>query len=208
MLMAGALVCFEGIDGAGKNTQSTLLVKKMQERGRRVSLHSYPDYGSRYGKIIREFLDGKINLDVNELFLLYLLDMVKDKREINEELSRGDIVVMDRYFITTIAYQCAGGFDYGDARKIEEVMRLPVPSLTVYLDVSVDVSLERKLRQKGHADRFEQNKQYLSKVKEMYDRLYSEKYSGAVWTRIDATERPEGIHEKVLGMMALDKAQV
>ncbi len=207
--MAGFIICFDGIDGAGKKTQSDLLVKSMNEIGKNVSLHSYPDYESRYGKIIREFLDGKIEMDVNELFLLYLLDMVKDKKTIKEEIARGDIVVMDRYFPTTIAYQCAGGFDYDNARKLEEVMKLPVPSLIVYLDVSVEVSFERKSKQKGHqVDRFEKDKLYLTKVKEMYDRLYEEKYSGAQWIKIDATEKPEDIHQKVMGLVSVDRVQV
>ncbi len=199
--MTGIIVCIEGLDGAGKHTQALLLAKKLKRMGYKVSLHSYPEYGSRYGRIIKAHLRKKITLNVYEFFLMFVTDMVKDKVSVDEELIKGSIVVMDRYYISTVAYQSAGGFDFKKAKSIENAIGLTPPSVILYLDVPVDISQERKIRQKrlkGGADRHEADKTYLEKVKRVYDRLYKEGYGGARWVKIDGTGGREEIHGKIL----------
>jgi dTMP kinase len=102
--MRGILIDFEGIDGSGKKTQSRLLERELSQRGFPVSLFSYPDYESEYGKIINVFLEGKIDLNPDEQFLLYLLDIVKDKEEVIQKLQNGYVVIMDRYFLFFFFY--------------------------------------------------------------------------------------------------------
>jgi len=73
------LIDFEGIDGSGKMTQSKLLKNELLKRGFEIADFSYPDYDSEYGRRIKGFLDAKLNLSIDEQFLLYLIDIVKNK---------------------------------------------------------------------------------------------------------------------------------
>jgi dTMP kinase len=199
--MSGFIVCIDGIDAAGKNTQAVLLHDKLRELGFGVAAHSYPDYSSRYGKIIRDYLDKKISLSISELFLMFLSDMVKDKERIDKEVAKNNIVIMDRYFIDTIAYQSAGGFGYEIGKRIEEFIALPQPAIVIYLDIPTKVSLERKAKQGVKPDRHEENLAYLEKVRKVYDRLYEENYTGGTWVKIDGCESITDIHRRILSIV-------
>ena len=196
--MEGMIVCIDGIDSAGKATQARLLRESLDEKGIPVSVHSYPDYSSRYGKIISQHLFKKITLSVGELLLMFIADMAKDMEAVKQELKRGNLVIMDRYFIDTVAYQTAGGLNYDDVKMAEKVIGLPPPSLVVYLDIPVAVSFERTLKDKGEGDRHEADKAYLEKVGRVFDMLFEEKYTGAAWVKIDATMPVKEVHDKIV----------
>jgi dTMP kinase len=200
-LMEGFIVCIDGIDAAGKNTQSVLLHDRLKSMGFGVSLRSYPDYTSRYGKIIREYLDKKIMLSVSELFLMFLSDMIKDRDKIVEEIKAGDVVIMDRYFVDTIAFQTAGGFGYEVGKRIEEFIGITQPAIIVYLDIPASVALERKLKQGVKPDRHEENIAYLEEVRKVFDRLYEEKYTAGTWVKIDGTRSITDIHREILSVV-------
>ncbi len=194
--MEGLFICIEGIDGSGKTTQAKLLIEKLMQVHKKISLYSYPTHDSRYGKIIREeFLAGKVEMSVEEQFLLYLLDMQSDKKKIMSELALGRIVMSERYFISTIAYQSAGSFDYEKAKAVEEIMALPRPDIVFYIDLEPEIAFERKKKQKGKTDRFESAREYMNKVRNVYEKLYAERYGAKTWIRIDGTKNEEEIAE-------------
>lgn len=197
-VMEGMLICFEGIDGSGKATQSQLLKKELEAKGRKCMLLSYPDYTSEYGKMIDRHLHGGATLSVPELFLLFLADMLKDSDRVNGAIAKGQVVIMDRYFYSTIAYQCAAGFDYERAKAIEAAAGLTVPSVVLYLDIPASLTHERKMKQKQAADRNESNMKYMDAVRAFYGKLLSERYSRARWVRIDGTETIEQIQEEIM----------
>jgi dTMP kinase len=196
--MGGLLIDFEGIDGSGKKTQAKLLRKALLKKGFQVTVYSYPNYKSKYGQIVKRFLDGSINLNADEQFLLYLLDMVKDKKEVKQKLQKGFIVIMDRYFLSAIAYQCANHFDYDAAKKIVKLIDLPTPSIIFYLEIPMDVAYCRKRKQKGIGDIFEENKEFLEGVIKIYERMFKERFLSSSWVQLDGTEKPEVINRQVL----------
>ncbi len=199
----GFLICIEGIDGAGKRTQAGLLRDYLLAKGRGAVVYAYPDYESRYGKIINEFLSEKAEMEVGEQFLLYLLDKESSKKRIMDDLKSGKVVITDRYFISNIAYQVAGGFDYDAAKRIIELMELPEPDLVFYLSVPIDVSIKRKTEQKGKTDRFEGSGGYLAKVMDVYERLYADGYGAGTWIKIDGT----GSREEISTVIAAESAE-
>ncbi|MCL5428015.1 MAG: dTMP kinase [Candidatus Marsarchaeota archaeon] len=197
--MKGIFICIEGNDGSGKTTQVGLLKDALWKQGVDIGIYSYPTHDSRYGRIIRdEFLSGKVELSVEEQFLLYLLDMQADKKKIAADLSAGKVVITDRYFISTIAYQSAGKFDYEKAKAMEELMDLPRPDVIFYIDIPVLVAFERKMKQKGRADRFEGARSYLTKVGRAYEKLYNDRYGSRRWVKIDGLRSIEKIHREIL----------
>lgn len=196
--MPGVLVDFEGIDGAGKKTQSNLLAEELRQRQLSVTVHSYPDYRSRYGMVIKEFLNSRISLTVDEQVFLYLLDMIKDKQKLQQMLRQRHTVIMDRYFPSTIAYQCARGFSYEKAKRIVESTDLPVPSVIFYLQMPVDVTRPRMTQRGVGLDQFEVDGEFLSNVRAMYDRMIAEDFPSAIWRTLDGTKQPEVIHAQIL----------
>ncbi len=200
--MEGMIVCIDGIDSAGKATQAQLLKESLEAKGIKVSVHSYPDYSSTYGKIVNQHLHKEITLSVNELLLLFIADMAREAEAVRQELKRGDLVVMDRYFIDTVAYQTAGGLNYEGVKTIEKVIDLPKPSLVVYLDIPVAVSFERTMKDKGEGDRNEADKAYLEKVRDVFDMLYQEHYTGAQWVKVDGTMPIMEVRDKIMFAIA------
>ena len=195
--MRGIIIEFEGIDGSGKRTLSKMLKEELSKKNYKVCLYSYPDYKSKYGMIIKAFLDNEIELSVEEQFLLYLLDMLKDKKEIVQKIDDGFIVIIDRYFLSTIAYQCANNFDYGKAKYIIESIGLPLPNIIFYLEIPINLAIKRKSNQKSNLDRFEKNEQFLKKIIKVYEKMIKENFP-THWIRLDATRKLEKVHEETL----------
>ncbi|MCL4399381.1 dTMP kinase [Candidatus Parvarchaeota archaeon] len=186
--MAGRLIVLEGIDGTGKASQTALLEKRLRDAGKTVSVYSYPDYDSVYGKRIKAFLYNEIKLSIEELFFLYFIDIIKDNREVKEKLARGEFVLMDRYVFSTVAYQAAGGFDIEKSKSIVSLSGINKPDLVLYIDMPEDISMSRKYKQKesSSVDKFEKNRKFLLSVKKNYNTLLEENFYSDRWARIDA----------------------
>lgn len=194
--MPGIVIDFEGIDGSGKRTQAETLKDSFRAEGYKVVLYSYPDYDSPYGKIIKDFLDNKINLNPDEQFLLYLNDIVKDREDIRKRVSEGYMVILDRYIPSTIAYQCANNFDYEKAKEIIRLVDVSLPDIIVYLDTPVKLSEERKIKQKNHKDRFEGDAALLQEVRNYYEKMIYEGFPSR-WMRADGTREIKEISEEI-----------
>lgn len=167
----GKFIVIEGIDGAGSETQSKLLFNHLSKERKPVEKLTYPDYRTTIGKLIHRFLYGKYNFSPESQFLLYLIDFLKDKEKIENWLKQGKIVVSDRYFSSTIAYQCLKDFSLKNALKIADIFKLPRPDLIIYLKVSPQVSTEIKIKEKRKLDRHEKDKKFLKRVAQSYRRL-------------------------------------
>jgi dTMP kinase len=193
--MEGKIIVIEGIDGAGKATQAKLLKEELEKKGKKVSMYSYPDYSSIYGERIKSFLYKRINLEVDELFMLYIIDMVKDRGRIIEEAKKGNYVIIDRFFFSTIAYQSAGGFSYENGKEIVKLLDMPIVYKVFYINVPVNISMQRKEKQKGKmdVDKFESNKNFLSNVLTFYDKLKNECFHAKAWEEIDGSKSIEEI---------------
>ncbi len=193
--MEGKIIVIEGIDGAGKATQTKLLKEALEKEGKKVSTYSYPDYSSVYGERIKAFLYKKIDLKVDELFMDYIIDMVKDRYNIIDAVKRGEYVIIDRFFFSTVAYQSAGGFPYENGKQIVKLLDMPLVDKVFYIKVPVDISMQRKEKQKGKmdVDKFESNKNFLSNVSTFYDKLKNEGFHAKSWEEIDGSKSIEEI---------------
>ena len=196
------LIVFEGIDAAGKTTMSRMVVEHIRRKGLEASLFSYPNYTSIYGSIIKLFLESKIRLSHQELFFLYILDMYRERQEVEKALANGRIVVMDRYYTSTIAYQCSLGFDYEMAKKVIEYLDMPKPDTIVYLDIEPRKAVERKARQKN-LDVFEKDVEFLEKVRKMYWRLIDEGYPTKNWVVVDASKSIDNVFSYIVERLQL-----
>jgi len=107
----GKLIAIEGIDGSGKNTQVRLLQHELSTRGYSVYSTGFPQYESWFGKMVGQFLNGEFGplerVDPHFSALLYAGDRFEAKSRIMEALSRGSIVLADRYVASNLAHQTA-----------------------------------------------------------------------------------------------------
>ena len=167
----GKLIVFEGIEGAGAETQTNLLINFLKNNKKSLQKLEYPDYQGPIGRLIHQFLHKRYDFSPEIQFLLYFSDFVKDKEKINQWLKEGKIIICDRYFSSALAYQGLQGFPIKEALKIAQFFEIPKPDFIVYLRVSPKTSIKRKLKEKQNLDRNESNKKLLTKVTMAYERL-------------------------------------
>lgn len=184
----GLFIVFEGIDGAGKRTLSKYTKDILESKNLKVALFEYPDYNSIWGGIINRYLYNKIELSIEEEFFVYFIDILKDQAEIDKLLKEGFFIISDRYFSSTLAFQCAKGFNYQKARSTIDIMDVILPDLTIFLQIPAALALERKYKEKGLLDRHEEDKNLLKNVNLMYDKNLKENMLSKKWIKIDGSK--------------------
>jgi len=136
----GFLICVEGIDASGKTTQARLLARRLEEEGLDVVLSAEPTSGP-VGQIIKQVIRGGRRSPVLEAVLFSLDRYWHVHQTVGPALEEGRVVVLDRYYYSTLAYQGALGLDIGWLRKINSFA--PEPDLAVYLDIDPEEALRR-----------------------------------------------------------------
>jgi dTMP kinase len=194
--MKSRLVAIEGIDGSGGETQSSLLLDYLREKGIPAVRLEYPDYSFGIGKLIHEYLHERIELTPEALFLLYATDMVKDQKRIKALLKEGKTVIVDRYITSAMAYQTLQGVSLEKILRFCETFEMQKPDVIIYLDISPKTSMERKSREKGSLDRFESRKEFLTRLRRSYKNL-ADRRVFAPWFVVDG----EASREEVAGQI-------
>ncbi len=147
MLKKGILIAIEGIDGAGKSTQAKILKEKLKNKGFPVLLLKEPTT-SRWGKKIKELSKKKNSINPRKELELFVKDRKYNvKSNIIPALKSKKIVIIDRYYISTIAYQGARGIDKEFIKETNEKFA-PKPDITIILDIEPGESLSRIKREK------------------------------------------------------------
>ncbi|MBM4145279.1 MAG: dTMP kinase [Nitrospira sp.] len=197
--MKGRFISLEGIEGTGKSTQAKLLSDYLKEKGFEVVLTEEPG-GTQIGLRIRELLlsvEHKGMTAVTEL-LLYNASRSQHIREIIlPAISRGAIIITDRFTDSTIAYQGFGrGIDQGLIDSIDLIAtgRLR-PDITILLDLDAEVGLKRN---KGinKTDRLElEDLEFHQRVRNGYHNL-AEKEPERI-KLIDASADIQEIHNRI-----------
>lgn len=188
--LPGSLIVFEGIDGTGKSTQIALLAAALTNRGYEVITSREPTNGPFGQQLRASMLEGRLSPE-EELALFH--DDRRDHVEhlILPALVAGKVVLLDRYYFSTMAYQGARGFDPTDIRKQNEDFA-PVPNHVVLLELSVETALERIGARDGSGNTFEQEEslQTCSQIFASLDEPFIH--------RVNAEQSPEAVHAEVL----------
>lgn len=140
---AGLLLVFEGLDGSGKSTQLRRLAKRLRDAGARVTETAEPYMGGTWGTRIREMARSGKPLEPAEELRWFLEQRREHVRDVLEPaLAAGHVVLSDRYYLSTTAYQGARGLDR-EAILRENEAEFPVPDLVLLLDVAPAEGLGR-----------------------------------------------------------------
>lgn len=173
--MNGKFISFEGIEGTGKSTQARLLYEWFRDKGLEVILTEEPG-GTQIGLEIRKLLlsvEHKCMTPLTEL-LLYNASRAQHIEEvILPAIKRGAIVITDRFFDSTIAYQGYGrGIDLNLLDTIDSIVTADLrPDITVLLDLDVESGLKRN-RGINKTDRLElEDVEFHGRVRRGYHNL-------------------------------------
>jgi dTMP kinase len=170
-LMSGLFVVFEGIDGSGKSTATAEIARRLTVQGARNVVLREPTEKTDASREIRRILRTVKDIDARisrELLDLFLIDRLWDlENQIKPALASGAVVLLDRYYLSTAAYQAAA------VSETLEIMagyladsRILIPDLVVHLDLPVKTALGR-LQQRRTLDVFESEAK-LSGIAERY----------------------------------------
>jgi dTMP kinase len=197
----GVFLSFEGGEGSGKSVQAKLLTELLERRGRDVVLTREPG-GTAAGERIREIVlhAQEIALSPEAQVLLYSTARAQNVREvIRPALEAGKIVIADRFFDSTMAYQGHGhGVPLDHIRAVTALAcGDTIPDRTFLLDIPVDTGLGRSgWRAQSKWDRFEVlDTAFHTRVREGYLRLAAEEPGR--WVVIDADRDQAAIERDV-----------
>ena len=159
----------EGLDGTGKTTQSRILADRLEALGIEAVIQAEPTPG-QYGRLCREALSGRLDVTKSQLALLFTLDRIDHNKNgtdgIDKLLSEGKVVISDRYYYSTLAYQ---GVDVGmDWLKNANLGCADIrkPDLVIFLDLEPAKSLERiSASRDASAIEIYENMTYLTKIR-------------------------------------------
>lgn len=184
--MPGKFIVFEGIDGSGKSTQAALLARALENAGREVFATREPTADSPAALRLREIAKGaREGFTLADEVALFFEDRAWHvEHQIAPALASGAIVVCDRYWYSTAAYQGALG---ADAKDIAEKSRaqFPVPDLVVYLRVPPEHAFGRI---RANRKSLEAGYEKLDFLKEVFARYEAQVSSD--WLVVDGL-RPE-----------------
>jgi dTMP kinase len=199
--MAGLFVTFEGTEGSGKSTQIELLANRLIEL-KRVVLTLREPGGTRIGEEVRHLLKNRAAgagmFPETELLLMNASRAQLVREVIRPALCAGKVVLCDRYYDSTIAYQVYGReLDPNQAQRIIDFAINDVrPDLTLLLRVPLEVSEARRSIRGEEADRLEgENRPFFERVEKGYDAIAAN--TGTRVRTIDATESIEQVHAEV-----------
>lgn len=170
--MRGYLIVLEGIDGSGTTTQASLLFEALRKRRLPAHLTREPSDGP-IGKLLREFLAGRHEpVSATTMALLFAADRADHlSREVEPQLARGAIVVSDRWYHSSLAYQ---GTEEDREWIITLNARARRPDLTIVLDVEPEVAAARREaegRPEEIYDRIETQRRVAAGYRAVVDRL-------------------------------------
>ena len=150
----GTLIVVDGADGSGKATQTKLLVERLLSDGYEVETLDFPQYTENVcGKLLRECLDGKrgdfMAVDARIASVLYAADRFESKDTIQNWLTAGKVVVLDRYVSANMMHQGAKIDDQQELEKFlswideleHDMFGIARPDLIIYLDVPLQERL-------------------------------------------------------------------
>jgi dTMP kinase len=165
---------FEGVDCSGKSTQASILVEALRAGGSPPVRFIREPGGTAISERLREILLDRSNLELSELTELFLFSASRSQlvaEVIVPALGRGEIVVCDRFYDSTTAYQGYGrGLDLDAVRRINAIATAGrEPDLTVLVDITVGEIEARKKASGKATDRMENaGREFYERVRNGY----------------------------------------
>lgn len=195
-------IVFEGIDGSGTSTQ----IKKLEESFPQKIITTAEPTKSEIGKFLRKMLSGEFSVDEKTASYLFAADRCEHlygKNGIIENLQNDKIVVSDRYFFSSLAYQSVSC-----GKELPKLLNspFPLPEYLFYFEINPEISLNR-VNSRGEKKEIYENLEIQKKTANLYDEIISEyendKSHKMKIIRIDASKSIEEIFQKIQEILNL-----
>jgi len=193
-------------DGSGKGTQAQILAKQLD-----AIVISFPNYQTESGKHIKDYLQklwragyslnpkGPYDTQFGTLNAYLLQSLMTTNRleavdTINNYVSNGNTVILDRYYGSAIVYGQVDGLPKGWLETVHKT--LPEPDLWLFIDTPVEDSFKRRPIRR---DAYEADRVFLDKVHQKYVELFNEKRKdNKSWAIIDGTGTEEQVTKRIM----------
>lgn len=179
-------IVLEGLDGAGTTTQLKKLKEALELLGHQVYITNEPT-DRPIGKVVRTVLSGDFKTTPLTLAKLYATDredhLYNEKEGIIKQLNDKKIVISDRYFYSSLAYQSVAS-SFEDVEKLNK--DYPHPQILVYIETPIKECLSRIDSRGKKKDIFEE-KEFLTKVNDNYNKVLLNLPSNVNLIKIDGT---------------------
>ena len=185
----GLIIGIEGIDAAGKRTQTSLLRAWLRQKGVQTKTLSFPDYKTHLGIALKSFLSRKRSYSPRVQHMLFAANRWEKREAIEKYLSQGNTLIIDRYTESNLAYGVANGLPLDWLISLEE--GLPRTSLVIVLDAPTTKIFNRRTHRK---DKYEEDLTLQERAKTIY--LELAKRFG--WVVIDGGEESQTVHMSVV----------
>lgn len=182
----GRIIVIDGTDGSGKTTQLHLLKEKLEAEGFGVEIADFPQYNHKSAGMVEEYLSGKYggvdDVTPYQASIFYAVDRFDFKKQINEWLAEGKIVLCNRYTSSNMAHQGCK-IDNALERKVffnwlaeleHDILKIPRPDLCLVLRVEAEIS-QQMAKDRGREDWkgktkdiHEENLEHLKKAERVY----------------------------------------
>lgn len=188
------LIAIEGIDGAGKTTQVRLLKQALERAGEQPVVSKEPTDGP-WGRLIKKSAtSGRLSPEEE------LDAFVRDRAEhvqnlIRPALDQGKIVILDRYFYSSIAYQGARGLDSEHVQQTME-SRFPIPDAVFIIDIDPAAGIHRVAHSRGEQPNEFEKLESLSRARTIFQSL-----AGEMIHHIDGAAPIEAVHERIMELL-------
>lgn len=197
----GVFFVLEGIDGAGTTTQLERISKTLRDEGYRVTTTRQPSDGP-IGTMIRQALTGRLSLpngagplNAQTMALLFAADRVDHlEAQIIPALERGDIVICDRYVLSSIAYQ---GLTLPPGWVSDINAFAATPDLTLFIEVDPSVAAERRAARGGAQELYEDEEKQKEIARDYKTHVAIRSKSEKI-VRLDGAKSPEKVTEAAL----------
>jgi dTMP kinase len=191
-LRKGRIVVIEGMDKAGKTTQSRVLATALRNQGKLCASLDFPDYSTPIGIEIKSFLDGKRDYPDETKLMLLSANRWERKETIDRMLSNGTILVMNRYYHSNLAYGVSKNLELDWLMTLDR--GLPKEDLCIVLEIRPTIS---ESRSKHAGDLFENDKDLLKNVYKNYRKL-AKLFN---WKIINGERSKEEVSRDILSMV-------
>lgn len=191
--MVGKLIVIEGLDRCGKTTQISKLIQHLTHQQISSIQFKFPDRSTPIGKLINDYLSNpKCTLEDHVIHLLFSANRWELSKQIQDSLQKYQVVLLDRYWYSGVAYSTAKGLDLEWCKWADR--GLPQPDLVLFFDLDPTLS--------QHRPEFGEERYERTEFQQAVRNAFVQLYDHSTWKTIDASQSIDQVSKSINDTLA------